>query len=372
MRILMHCMYFPPEVGGLESHVYHLCRGLAERGHEVGIVTSRSLADTPAYEVMGGVRVWRTWFPARSPAGWVGHALASIPRTVREARGADILHAQAFASIPPMQVARWTSGAPLVSTFHTSHFLVRARRPAWRPILRQLVRAGDHVLAASTEIAEVAEALTPGKGVEALTNGVDTGLFRRVAASRTAPGVRYLVVPRRLYPKNGVETLVRALPRILEGSRGVEALIVGDGPERTRLEALSEELGVREQIHFLGARPHTEMPGILSSAQLAVVPSLMEATSVAALESMACELPVVASDVGGLPEIVDETVGALVPPADPDALAAGVLALLNDPEREAKGARGRARVVEMWSNARLVERHLEIYEALLARGRGRR
>jgi glycosyltransferase involved in cell wall biosynthesis len=218
----------------------------------------------------------------------------------------------------------------------------------------------------------VAEALTPGKGVEALTNGVDTGLFRRVAAARTAPGVRYLVVPRRLYPKNGVETLVRALPRILEGSRGVEALIVGDGPERNRLEALSEELGVRGQIHFLGARPHTEMPGILSSAQLAVVPSLMEATSVAALESMACELPVVASDVGGLPEIVDETVGALVPPADPEALAAGVLALLNDPEREAKGARGRARVVEMWSNARLVERHLEIYEALLARGRGRR
>jgi glycosyltransferase involved in cell wall biosynthesis len=91
----------------------------------------------------------------------------------------------------------------------------------------------------------------------------------------------------------------------------------------------------------------------------------MEATSVAALEAMACGLPVVASDVGGLPEIVDPTVGALVPPGDPVALAEAVAGVLADPRRSEKGRLARDRVVARWSNDRLVERHLEIYRELV-------
>jgi len=117
-------------------------------------------------------------------------------------------------------------------------------------------------------------------------------------------------------------------------------------------------------LSFLGARTHEEMPGLLCSGELAVFPSLMEATSVAALESMACGLPVAASRVGGLPEIVDDEVGTLFPPADPDALARAVVGLLERGDLAALGARARERVVERWSNDRLVERHLEIYREL--------
>jgi glycosyltransferase involved in cell wall biosynthesis len=145
----------------------------------------------------------------------------------------------------------------------------------------------------------------------------------------------------------------------------VEAVLVGDGPERGRLEALARELGVTDRLRFLGARPNAEMPGLLSSAELAVFPSLMEATSVAALESMACQLPVAASDVGGLPEIVGPDVGALFRPGDPADLARVVAGLLQRPDLPALGVEGRRRVVERWSNARLAERHLEIYEELL-------
>jgi glycosyltransferase involved in cell wall biosynthesis len=144
---------------------------------------------------------------------------------------------------------------------------------------------------------------------------------------------------------------------------------VGDGPERRRLEALAAELGVTERIRFLGARPNAEMPGLLSSGELAVFPSLMEATSVAALESMACELPVAASRVGGLPQIVDDSVGALFEPADPESLAQVVVGLLQRRDLASLGAEARARVVGRWSNARLAARHLEIYEGLTRRGR---
>ena len=111
------------------------------------------------------------------------------------------------------------------------------------------------------------------------------------------------------------------------------------------------------------------MPGLLSSAELAVFPSLMEATSVAALESMACELPVAASRVGGLPEIVDEEVGTLFEPANPGSLAKAVVALLENPRRAELGEAARERVVQRWTNERLVDRHLAIYEDLVARRR---
>jgi glycosyltransferase involved in cell wall biosynthesis len=93
----------------------------------------------------------------------------------------------------------------------------------------------------------------------------------------------------------------------------------------------------------------------------------MEATSVAALECMACEVPVAASRVGGLPEIVDEAVGGLFEPADPESLAREVVRLLADPELRERGRAGRDRVVASWSNDRLARRHLEVYQDLLDR-----
>lgn len=363
----MHCVYFPPEVGGLESHIFYLCRGLVARGHQVDAVTSRSMAGLPEHEVMDGVRVWRTWMPSRNPLGWAAHAFCSTPRLGALAADADVLHAQDIAAVLPCMFAQRVRNAPIVTTWHTSHFLKRARSRFWRPVFRQYLRAADHNLAASQEIAAVAEEIAPDVHVEPLTNGVETSLFRRVAPTLSPPPTprRRLVVPRRLFPKNGVEYFVRAMPEIVK-SEDVEAVVIGDGPERGALERLAAEIGVSDRVSFLGARPHADMPGLLSSADLAVFPSLMEATSVAALESMACELPVAASRVGGLPEIVDDAVGALFEPADPAALAAAVTTLLRGGRLRELGRAARERVVTQWSNERLVDRHVQVYEHAVA------
>ncbi|MFO7260063.1 MAG: glycosyltransferase family 4 protein [bacterium] len=369
MRILQQCIYFPPEVGGLESHAYYLCRELVRLGDEVTMVTSRSKPEAPAREVMDGVQVIRTWFPGKSPAGWIAHTLASIPTYLPLARQADVLHAQTFASAPPAMLAQARFGKPMVLTLHTSHFLRLAKRPAWRPVLRRIIRAADWLLAASEEIRDVALELYPHPRAEALTNGVDTELFRPIGAPpRTMDGRRRVIVPRRLFPKNGVEYFIRAMP-LLRRELDVEALIVGDGPERPRLEALARELGVADAIRFLGARPNTEMPALYAEADVAVFPSLMEATSVAALEAMSCGRPVAASRVGGLPEIVDEEVGTLFRPADPEDLAARLAALLRDADLAKLGRRARDRVVQRWSLERLARRHQEIYRTLLNESR---
>ncbi|MDE2973132.1 MAG: glycosyltransferase family 4 protein [Gemmatimonadota bacterium] len=367
MKIVVHCVYFPPEVGGLESHVHYLCRGLVARGHEVVVVTSLSKPDLAAHEVMDGIRVHRTPLPARRPWGWLCHAIGSTQRTRAAAAGADVVHAQAFPSLLPCAMALAGSGTPLVCTLHTSHFLRLAANRMLAPALGKLVELSDYNFAASKEIADVGESLGPTISVEVLVNGVDTGIFRPVeGAIPRKGGRRRLVVPRRLFPKNGVEYFVRALPAILAGA-DVEAILIGDGPERDRLEALARELGVAGRTEFLGARPHAEMPGLLCSGDVAVFPSLVEATSVAALECMACGLPVAASAVGGLPQIVDDSVGGLFPAGDPDALAAKVLELLGDEGLAGRGSVGREKVVAQWSNDRLVDRHEEVYGGLAGR-----
>ena len=363
MKILQQCIYFPPEVGGLESHAYYLCRELVRMGHDVTMLTSRSKPEAAAEEIMDGVRVVRTWFPSKGTVGWAAHTFASVPTYRKLARDADVLHAQTFASAPPAMIARDRGRQPFVLTLHTSHFLKLAKKPIWQPVLRRIIRSADWLLAASEEIRDVALGLYPHPRAEALTNGVDTDMFQRVAATLPRTERPRLIVPRRLFHKNGVEYFVRAMP-LLRRHVDVEAILVGDGPERPKLEALARELGVDDAVTFMGARPNPEMPGLLASSDVAVFPSLMEATSVAALEAMSCEVAVAASRVGGLPEIVDEQTGTLFNPADPADLADKVVKLLSRDLRSI-GANGRKRVVDSWSLERLARRHVEIYETLL-------
>lgn len=363
MRILQQCIYFPPEVGGLESHAYYLCRELVRQGHFVTMMTSRSRPGLPERENMDGIDVVRKWFPEkRTPAGWAAHTLATVPHFLRLARHADILHAQTFASAVPGMMAKRRYGLPLVITLHTSHFLKLAEKPVWQPVLRRIIRSADWLLAASTEIRDVALGLYPHPRAEALTNGVDTEMFvPREKSPRARPR---LLVPRRLFHKNGVEYFIRALP-LIRREVDVEALLIGDGPERGKLEALAVELGVADAVTFMGKRANDEMPALVADADVAIFPSLMEATSVAALEAMSCGVPVAASRVGGLPEIVDESVGTLFEAANPEAQAAAIVALLRSGELETRGGLARERVVQHWSVARLARRHLEIYETLV-------
>jgi glycosyltransferase involved in cell wall biosynthesis len=326
------------------------------------MLTSLSMRGLEREEVVSGVNVHRVWMPNKSPAGWIAHTAATVPANSKLARDADVLHAHTFASAVPAMLSRRRHSVPLVLTLHTSHFLMRAGKPAWRSMFRQVIASADFLLATSEEIRQVALEIQPHPRSEVMTNAVDTGRF---APGERLPvsGRRRLVVPRRLFPKNGVEYFIRAMPLIVERV-DVEARIVGDGPERDRLVALAGELGVADRIEFMGARANDEMPGLLGGAELAVIPSLMEATSIAALESMSCGLPVAASAVGGLPEIIDDQVGALFESANPEALAEGVVGLLQRPDLAALGAEGRRRVVANWSLNRMVDRHLEIYSEL--------
>ncbi len=364
MKIVMHCLYFPPEIGGLESHVFHLCKGLVETGCDVSIVTSFSQEGLLPEEEVEGIKIFRTWLPQKSAIGWATHAFCSMPCLIQLCKGADIVHGQSFQSVLPAYAAKTINEIPMVTSWHTSHFLKMATRPLWKPIFRSFLNSSHHNFTASIEIAEVAKRLAPDAIIEAIPNGVDTQLFKPNRSEKREDSPITLIVPRRLYEKNGVEFFIRAMPLIVQ-SLDVRALIVGDGPERAKLEELTLLLGMDSHVEFLGKREHSEMPLLLSSADLAIFPSLMEATSVAALEAMACGLPVVASNVGGLPELVQDDTGGLFRPRDSRSLAETVLSLVSTQNIVEMGTKARQRVTEQWSNQHLVNQHLDTYRSII-------
>lgn len=204
-------------------------------------------------------------------------------------------------------------------------------------------------------------------------NAID--VLRFVEAQGRAAGVRQsLGIPPeafvcgivgRLAGEKGHATLLRAFARLLAGRPGSVCLVVGDGPERSALSALCAELGLGESVRFLGIRE--DIAGLLGAMDVFVLASTYEGFGLVILEAMAARKAVVATRVGGVPELVtDGATGLLVPPDDPVAMAAAIESLAADPERRgALAAAGHAYVVAHHDLSVMIDRMERTYGELL-------
>jgi glycosyltransferase involved in cell wall biosynthesis len=208
-----------------------------------------------------------------------------------------------------------------------------------------------------------------------IANAVDARKFRP-DISGEAVRARYgvplnhclILCPRRLVPKNGLEFLIESLPSIRRRFRDVSVLIAGDGPEREKLEARVRELGLHDSVIFAGSQHNDELPEFYAAADIVAIPSLKEATSIAGLEAMASACAVVATNVGGLPEIIEAGVsGLLVSPRDPEALGRAITHLIETPElRTQLGLAARARVEQKFTWEQVAGETTRAYERAVA------
>jgi glycosyltransferase involved in cell wall biosynthesis len=208
--------------------------------------------------------------------------------------------------------------------------------------------------------------------VSVIPNAVDVKALGKLAAAvpiSHSSARPWVLVPRRLSPKNGVEVAVRALAQMAQ--RPV-LLLAGSGPERERLEKLAAQLHLEGEVVFLGALDRGMMIPMMAAADIVAVPSvpafgIEEATSLAALEAMALRKPVVASALGGLCHLItDGANGVLIPPGDPRALASALARLMNDGGLRTQLGREARRVVEAkFSADSWKEEHLSIYRSVL-------
>ncbi len=219
----------------------------------------------------------------------------------------------------------------------------------------------DHILAPSRELADASRSVG-AQSVSYVPNGVDTARFRPGSISRQAARAQVglketdfaIVLARRFEVKNGLRYFAEAFNRICEQIPDAIAIFCGpdyDGIELPATRAALTNAHAQGRVRFVGSVPNSEMPLYYSAADVSVIPSLIEATSITALESMASGVPVIATSVGGLPELIQTgKTGLLVLPRDPEALAEATITLFRNPSlRVSLAAAGRQAVLESFA-----------------------
>ena len=293
-------------------------------------------------------------------------SLSALGPLVRLARG-GLLHAHDYKALVLGLAAGALARAPVVVTFHgdTAH---TARVVAYERLAHRAARFASGVAATSAPLAERLRAAAPRTPVHVIPNGIPLGSpptpAERLAARRTLnlpDDAQVIAFAGRLSPEKAPELLIRAV----QGT-GMRVLVAGEGPLRPSLEAEAEGT----QVRFLGFVP--DIGKVLAAADVLALPSRTEGLPMAALEAMAAGVPVVASAVGSLPEVLGDGAGILVPAGDVDALRRALERLAAPELRAAMARAARSRVEARYGAAAMARSYRErLYQPALESARGR-
>jgi glycosyltransferase involved in cell wall biosynthesis len=287
----------------------------------------------------------------------------------------DVIHGYLFGPNLFAAIAGRLAGVPVVAIAKRN--IDAFESPRQIAVQRVAHRLATHVTAVSAMVGETSVALgAPRSRVTVIENGVDVARFDGARADRALLGVtdaRPIVGSVGcLAARKDYGTLLDALARLTAGGRDVVVTLVGDGPDRTALEAQARSLGLEDRVRFLGERPDVDR--LLPAMDLFVLSSREEGIPNALLEAMAAGRPSIVTDVGGNREVLDDgDTGWIVPARDPAALARALGEALDDPaEARRRGERARQVTRERRSIDVMVRRHEAFYRAAVAQGRTRR
>ena len=360
MKICMLSIDFLPGIGGIAAHVYELSKALVKEGNDVFVLTGKKNFNDEKYEDIDGVKIYRTYFP-RLRLIWI--PVYALPTWLElgsliNNKGIDIIHYHNI--LPDALIAKFKPKVPKVQTEHSSGFLKAIETGEHKRVYRWLLSDADHIIGPSQELVDnfIDLGINPTK-TSYIPNGVDTEKFTPRVKGREIrekykikPDEKVILCPRRLELKNGVWYLIKAITHIIQKNSNARCLIVGDGLEMAKLKLEATRLAVAERVLFAGRVPNSEMPKYYAASDIAVLPSLKEATSIAGLEAMATGKPLVGTNIGGIPQIItDGETGILVPPRNPEELAYAIVSLLNDDGKRTRmglKARNRAETEFSW------------------------
>jgi glycosyltransferase involved in cell wall biosynthesis len=344
---------------GGQSQALLLLRGLRARGHEAELLSVSGAVLAERARAAGiPVHVAAATFH-RPQAAWV------LRRMLRERRF-EIIHANEAHAL----TAAWLAGA------HRRAPVVVSRRVAFPlgagQLARARYRAARRVLAISNFVAKsVVDSGVPASVVSVVYDGVElpppAAVDSRMRARqrlRLAANDPLIGCVGYLLPEKGQESLLRALPAIRARVPACRLLLTGDGPCRPRLERLAEELGIRSVVQFAG---HVnDLADVYNALDVFLFPSLAEPLGTSLLTAMACALPVIALQSGGVPEVIEEGSGVLLAESSPHEIARSAVGLLLDRDSAARMGTAARRVIEKrFTCDHMVEATLKVYSELV-------
>jgi len=359
-------------VGGTERILLRLLPALQAAGADVSLITLKREAALDGAMRTSGVPVQSIGIEGVRSA----HRLWRLRRVLAEMRP-DILHTHLFfADTAGAMASVGQASLRIVSTQHNDGYWMQSAHRFLEAMLRSR-RVRTIAISEAVRRAMIKRGESPAR-IDVLphstvslsdidfeiADGAATNLSES-SSTRVGATDRRICVVGRLVPVKGTEDVILAAARLSERFPNVVVQIIGDGPERRRLESLRDRLGLRGCVHFLGQRDDVRV--MIRRADALVSTSRAEGLSMSILEAMSCGRPVVATRVGGVPELVEDGVsGFLVPPGDVSALSAGVERILESPELALRlGAQGRAACRTRWNVEAMVDAHIELYRRVL-------
>ena len=377
-----------PNIGGIAAHVYNLSYALQQLGHRV-VVINPVAGDTAGVEfcdddiplIRAAINSQQKRFRNKMYRKFLfGRAAKQgIAAAVERFGEPDIIHQHDYQDSTAAGAA-WSGRVPWVWTNHSSRFLRDTERSTKIRYTKLRYRKVAGFIAASEERRDKTAALWPRSPLVYIPNGVDTTRFHEhVPVDRAAYGVGnddfVVLCPSRMVSKKGVLYLAQAVATVLATAPEIAwkfVFLASENAVNTHsgfIDEIKSLLQVEHsagQVVYLGNIPLHKMPEVNALADIVMMPSLVEAVSLSALEAMATRVVLIASDVGGLPEIVHhEETGLLVPPRDSAAIAAALVRLGRDPQlRDQLAAAGQQLAQERYSWEVAAQKTLLFYEEL--------
>lgn len=363
LRIALVTEYYYPHLGGICEHVHFFAREARRRGHEVDIITSAIPDGAPPENVIRVGTSVPIYFNGSQARFTVGQGLRRRMRDVLRAGDYDIVHVHSPLSPTLPLLALEEAEVPVVGTFHT-YFDHSWNYRAFRGFFQRRLELLSAAIAVSPSAVIALERYFDADW-RIIPNGIDTELFRP-GASRPPeinPDIPTILFLGRFDPRNGLSTLIEAFKRVKGRRRRARLVIVGDGALRRHYHRLA---GREQSIVFAGA-VLVGRPGYYANSAIYACPTTKASFGITLLEAMACKTPIICSDILGFRDVVMHGREALmVPSRDRDALANGLVRLLDDePLREKLGETGRARALD-YDWRRVTNTVLDVYDEILA------
>jgi glycosyltransferase involved in cell wall biosynthesis len=397
MKPLTVCMpttTFPRWPGdGEGAFVWGLAHALVRRGVQVRVVALHS-PGARTYEHIEGIAVFRPryWWPENQEL--LRKEQAGLPVTLRKyplarlqlfpfvaahtvtiarlAQDSDLIHSHWTLSAGAALLGHRLHCRPLVATVQGSDIFQVPKHPVGAWLTRTVLNRCTKVTTLSKALYNATMAAGVSRNhLQIIPNGVDTEYFTPPPANTEREPLILFVGS--LIERKGVRYLLQALPTVFAKLPAHRAVILGEGSQLAELRSLAKELDIASRVEFLGFLPQEGIRQYMRRACLLVLPSLEEGQGVVLLEAMASATPIIGSNVDGIRDVVTPTVGRLVPPQDPAALAQALDELLTDSaawQEASQAARKRATSTYDWQL--VAEQFLHLYESILVRGPLRR
>lgn len=373
---------FLPHVGGIEKVVNEQSKRLLNKNYSPTVVTNR--IGTPKSYSVDGVPVecyeslntgFRLGIPYSIPT------VPSFPVFVKAVSESNIIHAHGHPYLTSLISGKLAKqyGKPFILTQHNTfidynNIFDKVELVNDLAVGKQNLNAADKIIAISQATKNYVLRLgAKPKKVQVIYNGVDLARFRPITGKREEIrrriGIRQdavvILTVRRLVYKNGVDTLLDCANTLVKKNPKIVFVVVGKGPDLDSVKSQVEQLGIEGNFKLAGFVSDQDLPSYYNAADLFVLPSKSgEGLPLVALEAMACGLPVIATDVGGIKEILLNEYGKLVPPNRPDLLGEAITEF-SGLDFCSRRSELRAKVEERFSWETNVERLIEIYEELI-------